>query len=103
MASQPQRIARPRSAAADVVELRAFRQLVLQRQEVDLAALLRERAHGSEDGPVRVLEEVGGVDRPQNAVERVVVDEDGSEDGAFGVRALRQLPIERSIELGDRH
>jgi len=84
-----------------MLELSAPRELVLQRQEVDFAAELREESHRGEDRAVSVLEEIGGVDRAENAIERVVVDEDGSEDGTFRIGALRQRPIERYIKLYD--
>jgi hypothetical protein len=62
--------------AADLLELRALGELVLQREHVDLAVLLRELAHGGENRAVGVLEEVLDVDQPDHAIERVVVDQD---------------------------
>ena len=62
--------------AADLVELGVLGQLFLQRERLDVPALLGHAAHGGEDRAVRVLEEIVGVDRADDAVEGVVVDED---------------------------
>ena len=86
-----------------MIELRALGQFVLQGEEVDLAALLGKPPHRGEDRAVRVFEEVFGLHQPDHAIERVVVDENRSEDSALRVRTLRQRPVEYRVELNRTH
>ena len=88
---------------ADLFELGVLGQLLAQCQQIDLAALLRQPPHGGENRSMRVAEKVLGVDRTDDTVERVIVDEDRSEDRALRVRGLRQRPIECYVELRYGH
>ena len=86
-----------------MVELRTFGQLLFQRQQIDLPALIGERAHRGENGSMRVAEKVFRVDQRDHAVKRVVVDQDRTEDCSLSVRALRQRTIQDGVELDRTH
>ena len=49
-----------------------------------------ELHHLVEDAAVRVAEEIAGVDHLGGEVERVVVQQDGAEDGALRLEVVRQ-------------
>src|SRR5205807_6773786 len=74
-----------------------------QRQQVDLAALRGQPPHGGEDRSMCVAKKVLGVDGADHAIERMVVDQDRSEDGALRIGRLRQRPIESDVELRYGH
>jgi len=76
--------------AADLVEIARPPQLLLQRHEIDRVAALGELDHLVEDAAVRVAEEVARVDHFRRVVERVVVQEDGAQDGAFRFEVVRE-------------
>ena len=75
---------------ADLVELAAARQLLLERDEIDRVAALAERDHLLEDAAVRVAEEVARVDQLGGVVERLVVDQDRAEHGLLGLEIVRK-------------
>src|SRR5690606_10278816 len=83
---------------AHVVELARSRQLVLQRDQVDRQAPLRQADHLVEDPPVRVAEEVLGVDDLGRLVEGVVVDQDGAENALLGFEVVRQRAIHGGLK-----
>ena len=89
--------------SADLLELGVLGQLLAQRQQIDLAALLRQPPHRREDRPMRVAKKVLGADRADHAVERMVVDQNRSEDRALRIRRLRQRPVESDVELRYGH
>ncbi len=75
---------------ADLLELAGPLQLVLQRHEVDGIAALAERDHLVEDAAMRIAEEVARVYELGRVVERVVVNQDGAENGLLGFQVVRK-------------
>ncbi len=86
--------------ATDGIQMPAALQFLLQRDEIDRVVPLVERHHAVEDPPVRITEEVLRVDDLGGQIERVVVDEDGAEDGPLGVEAVREGPLGRGSGIG---
>ena len=76
--------------AADLVELARPPELLLQRDEIDRVVALRQLDHLVEDAPVRVAEEIVGVDDLGGEVERVVVQQDRAEHRPLGLEIVRQ-------------
>ena len=76
--------------AADLVELVRSPELLLQRDQIDRVAALRQPDHLVEDAAVRVAKEIGGVDDLGGEVEGVVVQQDRAEDRAFGFEVVRE-------------
>jgi hypothetical protein len=56
--------------------------------------VLGHAAHGGEDGAMRVAKKIFSINGADDAVEGVVVDQDGAEDGTLGIGTLRHLPVE---------
>ena len=75
---------------ADLLELAGTLQLVFQRHQVDGIAALAERNHLVEDAAMRIAEEVARVDQLGRVVERVVVNQDGAENGLLGFKVVRK-------------
>ena len=65
--------------ATDRIDFTGPLQFVLERDQVDGVAAFGELDHLLEDAPVRIAEEVVGVDHFGREVERVVVQQDGPE------------------------
>ncbi len=95
-------VGRPRDAvdqrgdvrgAADFVDLAGASELLLQRDEIDGVAALDERDHLLENPAMRVAEEIGRVDDLGGEVERVVMQQDGAEDGPLGFEIVRKRPL----------
>ena len=63
---------------------------LLHDRGVDRIVTLVERHHSVEDAPMRVAIEVVAVDDLRGEVERVVVNQDGAEDGTFGFEIVRE-------------
>jgi hypothetical protein len=82
--------------ASDFIELTSAPEFLFERDQVNRLAALRELCHPLEDAPMRVAKKRARIDHRRSDVERVVVDEDGAEDGALRVEVVR----ERSIRYG---
>ena len=80
--------------AADFVELSRARELFLERDEVDRVSPLAQLDHLLEDPAMRVAVEIARVENLGGLVERVVVDEDGAEDGSLRFEVMRQRTID---------
>ena len=76
--------------AADLVELAGSPELLFERDQIDGVAALGQLDHLVEDAPVRVAEEIVRVDHLGGEVERVVVQQDRAEHGAFGFEIVRK-------------
>ncbi len=79
--------------AADFVELARSAELVLEGDEIDGVVALGELHHLVEDAAVSVAEEVSRVDDLGRQIERVVVEQDGAEDGPLGFEIVRERPF----------
>ena len=75
---------------ADFLELPGPRELVLERDQVDRLAAIGEPDHLLEDAPVRIAEEVGGVDDLGGLIERLVVDEHRTKHALLGFEIVRK-------------
>ncbi len=78
---------------ADLVDLSGAAELILQRDEIDGVAALRQLHHLVEDAPVRVAEEIVRVDHLRRQVERIVVQQDRTEHRALRFEIVRQRAI----------
>ena len=87
--------------AADFVELSRAGELFLERDEVDRVSPLAQLDHLLEDPAVRVAVEIARGQDLGGLVERVVVDQDGAEDGSLRFEVMRQRPID-SNRFGHR-
>ena len=82
--------------AADGFDLLGTRQFVGQGNDVDGTLLIHQLAHAQEDALVRVEREVVGLKALGGFGVRGVVEQDGAEDGFFGVDIRGQAGVERS-------
>ena len=89
-AREPVEEGREVGGAADRLERRAARQLVLQRDEVDRLAALGQHAHRLEDAAVRLAGEVVAREQLGGGVEGRVVHQHGAQHGALGFGVLRK-------------
>ena len=82
--------------AADGLDLLGAGQLVRQRDDVDGALFVHQLGHAQEDAPVRVERKVVGLEAFGGLGVRGVVEQDGAENGLFGVDIRRQPGVERA-------
>src|SRR5688572_20786674 len=82
------------SRPADFVELTRAGELFLERDEVDGVAALAQLNHLLEDPAVRVAIEIARVENLGGLVERVVVNQNGAEDGSLRLEVVRQRAID---------
>jgi hypothetical protein len=75
-------------------------QLFGERDEVDGLLGFAERDHLQENAAVLIEKEIFGAQILDGGVERVIVEQDGAEDGAFGVKIIGQWAFESGF---DRH
>ena len=80
--------------AAHFVELSGTGELFLERDEVDGVAALAQLDHLLEDPAVGVAIEIARGQDLGGLVERVVVDQDGPEDGSLRLEVVRQRSID---------
>ena len=85
---------------ADLVDLARSAELLLERHEIDRIVALGELDHLLEDAPVRIAEEVVGVDHFRGEIERVVVEQDGAEHGALRLEIVRQRTFSDCVRQG---
>ena len=83
--------------AADRVELAGARQLLLDRHRIDGARPVRQMVHDLEDLAVLVAVEILFLENLLGAIDGAVLDEDGPENGALGLDAVRHVLVERDI------
>src|ERR1700691_1418015 len=85
------------SRAAGRFELSAPVQVFGQRNEIDRVLRLAERRHPVEYSPVWIEKEIFGAKLLDPRIEHVIVEQDGTEDAAFGLKILRKRPVEASV------
>ena len=59
-----------------------------ERDQVDGVLRFAERDHLQEDAAMLIEKEIFGAQILDGGVERVIVEQDGAEDGAFGVKII---------------
>src|ERR1700745_3519769 len=68
-----------------------------ERNQVDRLLAFAERDHLIENAAVLLQEKIFGLDVFDGGVQRVIIEQNGAENGAFGVEILRQWALESGL------
>ena len=83
--------------STDFIEIAGASELLLERDEINRVAAFDQFDHLVEDAPMRIAEEIGGVDDFRGEIEGVVVEEDRAKDGALRFEIVRQRAFSYSV------
>ncbi len=83
--------------AAGSVQIAAAVQFFRERDEVNGLLAFAERDHLGENAAMLIEEEIFGLQMLDGGIERVVIEDDGAEDGTFGVEIIGEGLFENGV------